>query len=57
MVNGGMEPLGEAVPVEELVAELARIGYLRKTNNANNEVYLFDHRSSPLLMQEFGLIR
>jgi len=57
MGNGGMEPLGEAVPVEELVAELARIGYLRKTNNANNEVYLFDHRKSPLLMHEIGRIR
>ena len=47
-----MEPLGEAVPVEELMAELSRIGMLRKTNNANNEVYLFDHHSSPLLMHE-----
>jgi len=52
-----MEPLGEAVPVEEIVAELARIGYMRKTNNANNEVYLFDNRTSPLLMNEIGRIR
>ncbi len=52
-----MEPLGEAVPVEELVAELSRIGMLRKTNNANNEVYLFDHHSSSLLMHELGRIR
>ncbi len=55
--NGNTEPLGEAPPVEEIEAELARIGYLRKTNNANNEVYLFDHRSSPLLMREVGRIR
>ncbi len=55
--NGNAEPLGEAVPVEDLAAELARIGYLRKTNNANNEVYIFDHRSSPLLMHEIGRIR
>jgi len=52
-----MEPLGEAVPVEELMAELSRIGILRKTNNANNEVYLFDHHSSSLLMHELGRIR
>ncbi len=29
----------------------------RKTNNANNEVYLFDNRTSPLLMHEIGRIR
>lgn len=52
-----MEPIGEAVPVEELEDELARIGYLRKTNNANNEVYIFDNLSSPLLMREIGRIR
>jgi len=52
-----MEPLGEAVPVEELMAELSRIGMLRKTNNANNEVYLFDHHSSSILMHELGRIR
>ena len=52
-----MEPLGEAVPVEELMAELSRIGMLRKTNNSNNEVYLFDHHSSSILMHELGRIR
>jgi hypothetical protein len=52
-----MEPLGEPVPAEELAAELSRIGMLRKTNNANNEVYLFDHRDSPMLMHELGRIR
>jgi hypothetical protein len=52
-----MEPLGEAVPVEELMAELSRIGMLRKTNNASNEVYLFDHHSSSILMHELGRIR
>jgi hypothetical protein len=57
MSHDAMEPLGEAVPADELVTELARIGYLRKTNNANNEVYLFDYRTSPLLMHEIGRIR
>ena len=57
MENDIKEPLGEAVPNEDLVAELARIGYLRKTNNANNEVYIFDHHTSPLLMHEIGRLR
>lgn len=57
MSHDVMEPLGEAVPVDELVAELARIGYLRKTNNANNEVYIFDNHTSPLLIHEIGRIR
>lgn len=52
-----MEQIGEAVPIEELVAELSRIGMLRPTNNGNNEVYLFDNRTSPLLMHEIGRIR
>ena len=57
MSHDAMEPLGEAVPADELVVELARIGYLRKTNNANNEVYIFDNHTSPLLMHEIGRIR
>jgi len=52
-----MEPLGEAVPVAELMTELSRVGILRKTNNSNNEVYLFDHRNSSILMHELGRIR
>jgi hypothetical protein len=52
-----MEPLGEAVPVTELITELSRVGILRKTNNASNQVYLFDHRDSTLLMHELGRIR
>lgn len=51
------EPLAEAVPVGDIESELSRLGYLRKTNNGNNEVYLFDHRESPLLMHEIGRIR
>jgi len=52
-----MEPVAQAVPTEELVAELAKVGMLRKTNNGNNEVYLFDNNTSPLLMREIGRIR
>lgn len=52
-----MEPVAQAIPTEELVAELAKVGMLRKTNNGNNEVYLFDNNTSPLLMREIGRIR
>jgi len=51
------EPVAPGIPVEELEAELAKVGMLRETNNGNNEVYLFDNHSSPVLMQEIGRIR
>jgi len=52
-----MEPVAEAKPVEEIIAELSKVGMLRNTNNGNNEVYLFDHRDSEVLMHEIGRIR
>lgn len=52
-----MEPIPPALSVEEIKAELLKITLLRKTNNGNNEVYLFDNRTSPVLMQEVGRIR
>jgi len=51
------EPVASGIPVEELEAELAKVGMLRETNNGNNEVYLFDNHSSPVLMHEIGRIR
>jgi len=33
-----MEPVAEAKPVEEIIAELSKVGMLRNTNNGNNEV-------------------
>lgn len=52
-----MEPVAQGIPVEDLTAELVKLGMLRKTNNGNNEVYLFDNNTSPLLMHEIGRIR
>jgi hypothetical protein len=52
-----MEPIPPAAPVEEIMNELTRVTLLRKTNNGNNEVYLFNSHSSPLLMNEVGRIR
>jgi len=52
-----MEPIPPATPVEEIMNELSRVTLLRKTNNGNNEVYLFNSHSSPILMNEVGRIR
>lgn len=51
------EPVAAGISTEQLAAELAKVGMLRKTNNGNNEVYLFDNNVSPLLMHEIGRIR
>jgi len=52
-----MKPIVAPVPREQLVAELTKDNLLRRTNNGNNEVYVFDNNSSPLLMQEVGRVR
>ena len=52
-----MESIQAALTAEDKKAELSKVTLLRKTNNGNNEVYLFDNHSSPLLMQEVGRIR
>ncbi|HPT11872.1 MAG TPA: GNAT family N-acetyltransferase [Bacteroidales bacterium] len=52
-----MEPIPPATPVEEIMKELSRVTLLRKTNNGNNEVYLFNSHTSPILMNEVGRIR
>ena len=52
-----MKPIPEALPREQITGELSRIKLVRKTNNGNNEVYIFDHNTSPLLMREVGRIR
>ena len=52
-----MKPVVEALPKEQVIAELTKDKFLRKTNNGNNEVYSFDNNSSPVLMHEIGRIR
>jgi len=52
-----MKPIPEALPREQITGELSRIKLVRKTNNGNNEVYIFDNNTSPLLMREVGRIR
>lgn len=52
-----MKPVAEQLPKDQIIAELTKDKLLRTTNNGNNEVYIFDNNSSPILMQEVGRVR
>ena len=52
-----MEPVVERLPLDQIIAELTKERFLRKTNNAGNEVYIFDNNDSPVLMHEVGRVR
>lgn len=52
-----MKPIADPLPRDQIIAELTPDKLLRRTNNGNNEVYVFDYHSSPALMHEVGRIR
>jgi len=52
-----MEPVAAQLPIDQIIAELTKERLLRKTNNGNNEVYVFDNNISPVLMNEVGRVR
>jgi hypothetical protein len=52
-----IKPIADPLPREQLVAELTKDKLLRLTNNGNNQVYVFDNNSSPVLMREVGRVR
>lgn len=52
-----MEPIADQLPKEQIIAELTNDKLLRRTNNSNNEVYVFDNNNSPALMHEVGRVR
>lgn len=52
-----MELIPAQLPIDQIIAELTKERLLRTTNNGNNEVYVFDNNSSPILMQEVGRVR
>jgi hypothetical protein len=52
-----IEPIVARQPLDKIMAELTPDRLLRKTNNGNNEVYIFDNNTSPVLMQEVGRVR
>jgi len=52
-----MEPVTPQLPIDQIIAELTKERFLRKTNYGDNEVYVFDNNDSPVLMQEVGRVR
>lgn len=52
-----MKKIVERAPVSQIMQELTPERLLRKTNNGNNEVYLFNGVDSPVLMGEVGRVR
>ncbi len=52
-----MTPVDQQLPKDQIIAELTKDKLLRKTNNGNNEVYIFDNNTSPVLMHEVGRVR
>jgi hypothetical protein len=52
-----MKPVVDPLPGNQILAELTKDKLLRKTNNGNNEVYVFDGNNSPALMHEVGRVR
>lgn len=52
-----MEPIVAQLPIDQIIAELTSDKLLRRTNNGNNEVYVFDNNNSPALMHEVGRVR
>jgi hypothetical protein len=52
-----MKPIVDPLPKDQLISELTRDKLLRRTNNGNNEVYVFDSKNSPALMHEVGRVR
>lgn len=56
----GMETEQELIaPIDRdlLIGELTRDRFLRKTNNASNEIYVVNAHNSPNLMKEIGRLR
>lgn len=52
-----MEPVAPQLPIDQIIAELTKDRFLRKTNYSDNEVYIFSNNDSPVLMQEVGRVR
>ena len=52
-----MKEIIAPAPVEEVIAELTTDKLMRKTNKGSNEIYIFSHKDSPVLMREIGRLR
>ncbi len=52
-----MESIIPAIDKKLLIAELTKDKFLRKTNKANNEIYIITHHNSPYVMREIARLR
>lgn len=52
-----MKTIPPPVPKSLLIKELTAERFIRKTNNANNELYVITHHDSPNLMREIARLR
>lgn len=52
-----MENIISPIDKKLLKAELTKDKFLRKTNKANNEIYIITHHNSPNVMREIGRLR
>lgn len=52
-----MESIIDAVSTDEIEKELVPSKFIRKTNNAGNELYIIDHTDSPNIIKEIGRLR
>jgi hypothetical protein len=52
-----MESIIDAVSPDEIEKELVPSKFVRKTNNAGNELYIIDHTDSPNIIKEIGRLR
>ena len=52
-----MEKIIDPIPVKLLEKELSKNRFVRKTNNANNEIYILNHHNSPNTTREIGRLR
>lgn len=52
-----MESIIPAIDKRLLIAELTKDKFLRKTNKANNEIYIITHHNSPHVMREIARLR
>ena len=52
-----LQPIVDPLPRSHILKELTKEKLLRRTNNGNNEVYVFNGNDSPSLMHEVGRIR
>lgn len=52
-----MENIIPPVPREKLLEELTKEKFIRKTNNADNLLFILDYNNSPNVMREIGRLR